>query len=76
MVRRNGKKKKNETKQGQVAHRLEATGENPAVDSAKEMEITLIFQRLPAHSVPMKRTPLLDADHPKTMPRGWRWARS
>ena len=48
MVRRKGKKKKkkNETKQGQVAHRLEATGENPAVDSAEEMEITLIFQRL------------------------------
>ena len=31
-------------KKGQVAHRLEGTGENPAVDSAEEMEITtLIF---------------------------------
>lgn len=41
-----GKKKK----KGQVAHRLEGTGENPAVDSAEEKEITtLIFHRLPAH---------------------------
>ena len=64
-------------KKGQVAHRLEGTGENPAVDSAEEMEITtLIFHRLPAQSVPMKRTPLSDADHPKTTPRRWRWARS
>lgn len=33
-----------EKKKGQVAHRLEGTGENPAVDSAEEKEITtLVF---------------------------------